>query len=162
MSTLHIFRGVPASGKTTAAREWLAEGENRIRVNRDDIRFNNFGKYWGVNEIHVTEFEDDAIRRAMKLGLDIVLDSTNLVRKHVIDKMEIAQAHGYEVEFTDFTVSFNEALDRDEGRDKAVGEDVLRSFFRRFIGKDGVSLPTVPTIQPTPLFEPYVEVGDLP
>ena len=39
MPTLVITRGLPASGKTTKAREWVAaDPVRRARVNRDDVR----------------------------------------------------------------------------------------------------------------------------
>lgn len=145
MSKLHIYRGVPASGKSTFAMEWVKESPStRIRINRDDIRFSNFGAYWGVDEGLVTSIQDAIMSRAMKKGLDIVSDQTNLVAKNVRQQMELAEKWGYGVEFHDFPISLNEALERDAAREKQVGEKVIKSFFRRFIGKDGVSLPPPP------------------
>ena len=37
--TVVITRGLPASGKTTFARQWVSEDkENRVRVEKDEIR----------------------------------------------------------------------------------------------------------------------------
>ncbi|MYV92394.1 AAA family ATPase, partial [Streptomyces sp. SID1034] len=39
MPTVHVMTGLPASGKTTAARKLVAESEGRCRrVNLDDLR----------------------------------------------------------------------------------------------------------------------------
>ena len=39
MITLLLTRGLPASGKTTFARAWVAESPtDRARINRDDLR----------------------------------------------------------------------------------------------------------------------------
>jgi len=39
MSKLIATRGIPASGKTTWAREYCLKNPNTVRVNRDDIRY---------------------------------------------------------------------------------------------------------------------------
>lgn len=50
MTELRITRGYPSSGKTTYARNWVAEDpEHRVRVNRDDLRWNLYGRYTGLN-----------------------------------------------------------------------------------------------------------------
>ena len=39
MSKLIITRGLPASGKSTWAKQWVLEDpEHRVRINQDDIR----------------------------------------------------------------------------------------------------------------------------
>ena len=39
MSKLIITRGLPASGKSTWAKQWVLEDtENRVRINQDDIK----------------------------------------------------------------------------------------------------------------------------
>lgn len=46
MSKLIITRGLPASGKSTWAKQWVLEDpEHRVRINQDDIRL-MLGKYW--------------------------------------------------------------------------------------------------------------------
>ena len=43
MTTLTILRGLPGSGKTTRARELVADDPRCARVNRDDLRMMMFG-----------------------------------------------------------------------------------------------------------------------
>jgi len=46
MAKIIICRGIPASGKSTWAKNWVLENPNsRVRFNNDDIR-NMLGKYW--------------------------------------------------------------------------------------------------------------------
>ena len=46
MKRLIICRGLPASGKTTWAKEWaMGDPYHRVRINQDDIRL-MLGKYW--------------------------------------------------------------------------------------------------------------------
>ena len=153
MSTLHIYRGVPASGKTTAAMEWIQEQEGRVRVNRDDIRFSMFGKYWGVDEQAVNVMEQAALTAAMRRGLEIVSDNTNLNAKNVRGLIALAQKWGYGVQFRDFEVSLAVAMLRDRKREKRVGDEVIQSFFDRYMRK---GFPPVPAAPPKVEFPKYV------
>ena len=45
MPTLYIYRGIPASGKSTEATRFVAQNPGTIRINRDDLRMSMFGKY---------------------------------------------------------------------------------------------------------------------
>lgn len=155
---LEIYRGVPGSGKSTEAVKYTKAG-NAIRVNRDDIRFSKFGVYWGCDEQLVNKFFEADLRTALGTGMRVISDNTNLVAKHVKRQMQLAQEHGYEVQFCDFPISKNEALERDANREKKVGYDVIDRFFTRFVGKNGLDLPPVPMLTPTPTFEPYEAPG---
>ena len=56
-----IVRGLPGSGKSTFAKRWVAQDpENRVRVSRDDLRYQLYGKYYGLTisqESTVTKIE---------------------------------------------------------------------------------------------------------
>ena len=141
-----ICRGVPASGKSTWAMEWVAESpDSRRRVNRDDIRYAVYGVYSdaSINEQLVTEIENQQVENALVAGLDVVIDATNLNAKSIRRFSDIADKHNYEVEIKDFEVSLEEAILRDSRREKSVGEEVIKSFFVRYI-KDG-KMPEVRT-----------------
>lgn len=162
---LLLTRGVPASGKSTFAKSWVDEAPNeRVRINRDDLRFMLFGKYWGVDEKAVTQASNALLRRALADGKSAVLDNTNLQAKNVIDTLKIAaEFPNVTVEFKDFPISFQEAFDRDFARDRHVGREVLLSFFDKYLG--GVNKNTFPPIPELPRewrFEPYVEIEGLP
>lgn len=158
MNTFYIYRGIPASGKSTVAMS-NATSTGAIRVSRDDIRYTNLGAYWGVDENIVTKLQYAAFNAAFKTGRDVISDATNLVAKDVRSQMELATSHGYEVQVHDFPIDLNEAIARDAGREKSVGEDVIRSFHRRFIRKDG-SFPPIPVITtPAVEFTPYIAPG---
>lgn len=162
-SRLLITRGVPGSGKSTYARKWVDENPSRrVRINRDDIRFMLFGKYWGVDEKAVTRVQDTLLRAAIADGKDVILDNTNLQSKNVIDTLKIAaETRDVFVQFNDFEISFEKAVARDAARDRTVGEDVIRGFYDRFMG--GVKNPRFPEVPRLPaewVFEPHqIRVG---
>ncbi|MEO5876815.1 MAG: AAA family ATPase, partial [Streptosporangiaceae bacterium] len=80
MATLHITRGLPASGKTTWATAWTAQDRaGRARVNRDDLRaMLDTGEHVrGVTEKRVMAVRDAAILDLLRQGFDVVCDDTN-------------------------------------------------------------------------------------
>lgn len=160
MTTLLILRGAPGSGKSTYAREWVDEApERRVRINRDDIRFMLFGKYWGVDERAVTRVQDTLLRSSLSAGKDVVLDNTNLQAKNVVDVLKIAnEFDGVDVQHLDFHLDFESAVARDLARDRTVGADVIRSFYDRFLGGiKSIGFPAFPELPGEWQFEPFVQ-----
>lgn len=138
MSKLIICRGLPASGKSTWAKQWVLEDpEHRIRVNQDDIRL-MLGKYWVPSrEKLVQEIQFDAILKALSRGFDIVIDNTNLNKK-VLDGFDrlIKTYKDYEIEYKDFfDTPLSVCIERDKNRDLQVTEKVIRSFYNNYKDK---------------------------
>lgn len=138
MSKLIICRGLPASGKSTWAKQWVLEDpEHRIRVNQDDIRL-MLGKYWVPSrEKLVQEIQFDAILKALSRGFDIVIDNTNLNKK-VLDGFDrlIKTYKNYEIEYKDFfDTPLSVCIERDKNRDLQVTEKVIRSFYNNYKDK---------------------------
>ena len=131
MSKLIICRGLPASGKSTWAKQWVLEDpEHRVRINQDDIRL-MLGKYWvPKREPLVSHIQQEAICRAMSLGLDIVSDNTNLNPKVLKYLSNVANSNEYELEYKDFfDTPLSICIERDKQRDLKVTEKIIRSFF---------------------------------
>jgi predicted kinase len=172
MGKLILTRGVPASGKSTWAKAWVAEDPlTRVRVNRDNLRWTlgvkgGVGDQWQEEE--VTHWQNQMVTRYLSQGKDVVVDNTNLRARHVKELIRLGQKWGAEIEFKDFPVSIWEAQRWDELRakkgERSVGPEVIAMFFQKFIGKDGISLPPIPEIANDygPVFRPYVEQEGLP
>jgi predicted kinase len=79
-----ILSGLPASGKSTRAKRWLAEDPaNRERMNYDDLRLYMFGKDWKFNypdESKMKAKAQELVMGWMLRGKSIVIDNTNLTR----------------------------------------------------------------------------------
>lgn len=149
------MRGVPASGKTTEALRLVERGF--ARVNRDDLRFSMYGSYYGkrVDEDAVTTAENAMITANLRAGRDTVVDATNLNDRALRTKLSLASQFNAEVKFHHFPISFADAVARDRGRDRSVGEKVLADFFKRYkINPDSGEMKSPP--DPLPFFEPYV------
>ena len=138
MSKVIICRGLPASGKSTWAKQWVLEDpEHRVRINQDDIRL-MLGKYWVPSrEKLVQEIQFDAIIEALSREFDVVIDNTNLNNK-VLDQFNrlIKTFEDYEIEYKDFfDTPLSVCIERDKNRDLQVTEKVIRSFYNNYKDK---------------------------
>lgn len=138
MKKIILTRGVPGSGKSTWANEYVAKNPGWYILSRDDFREKLFGldarnayKYSKHKERAVTNAQ---IASAVSL-LDlehtkgIIVCDTNLNPK-TVEKWELRFKGLYEMSFQDFHVPWTELLKRNQYRgDKAVPIDVLRHFY---------------------------------
>lgn len=139
MRKIILCRGIPASGKSTWAKEWVLEDpENRVRFNNDDIR-NMLGKYWVTSrENLLLEMKKDFMVSAMERGYDIVIDNMNLNLLEVDYYIELAKStlglvSPYVVEFKDFfDTPLEECIVRDAKRDNPIGEGVIRGIYEKY------------------------------
>ena len=137
---LILTRGIQGSGKTTWARQWVAEDpKNRVRINNDDIR-NMLGNYWVVErEPLVSEMKQYLTQAAMDRGYNIVIDNMNLNPKEVKFWEKVVELNNedpdgykYEIEFKDFFISLEECIRRDAMRPNPIGEKVIRETWKRY------------------------------
>jgi len=130
---LLVLQGIPASGKTTYARELVKNSGTWVRVNRDDLR-NMRGDYWVPSqEKLISSFEFYCIRVALESGYNVVSDSTNLNLKTIAILTQIAKECNVEIEFKLIEVELEEALRRDALRPNPVGEVVITTFYNNYI-----------------------------
>lgn len=136
-----ITRGVPASGKSTFAREWVsADPDNRIEVNRDNIReMMGFpGRGSKDQEKMVTDIHRAMIASAADSGKSVIVSDTNMVARFVKQITRTGIDAGMDVEIKDFKIDFDTAMKRDRNREDSVGEDVMRDFFQRYPVKNWI------------------------
>lgn len=161
-----LTRGIPGSGKTTYARKWVAEDPDwRIRINRDDLRFQIAAKYHGLSrhqEETVTLLQKAQARAAIDAKLSAIVDDTNLRASTVREWQELAAELDVPLEIVDIAVDVEEAIERDKLRDRQVGEEVIRSFQSRFIQKGRFPAIPVPKEPQEATGRAYVPNPDLP
>ena len=138
MSKLIICRGIPASGKSTWAKQWVLEDpEHRVRINQDDNRL-MLGKYWVPSRTKlVQDIQFAAVVEALSKEFDVVIDNTNLNKK-VLDGFDrlIKTFENYEIEYKDFfDTPLSVCIERDKNRDLQVTEKVIRSFYNNYKDK---------------------------
>lgn len=146
MKKVIILQGIPGSGKSTWAKEFLKGKEDWVRINRDDLR-DMRGDYWvPKQEKYITDLEFGALRTAMNHNYNVVLDSTNLNPK-TIDKIkeEVKQFNDffgeyvkdrYEIEFKLMDTPLEVCIERDSKRERPVGRMIITNFYNRYIKGD--------------------------
>lgn len=134
MATLTITKGLPASGKTTWAKQ-----QNAKRVNKDDLRAMIDNSKWSKsNEAFILSVRDYIVRYALLGGHDCIVDDTNLAPKHESELRAIAEEAGAEFVIKDFTdVSLSTCLKRDSERANSVGEKVIKTMYNTFLKRKG-------------------------
>lgn len=138
MSTLYLCRGYSASGKSTYAREWVAqEPENRINVNRDDLRAMLTAdcakkKVSYDLEQQVTRLQREAAKDALKAGKDVIVSDTNLVLRFAREWANLASDAGAGFEVVDFHTGLEDCLLRNAVRENRVPDQVIRDQASRF------------------------------
>ena len=135
MNKLIICRGIPASGKTFWAKQWVLEDpEHRVRINQDDIRL-MLGKYWVPSrEELVQHIQKEALIEALERGYDIVIDNTNLNKKVLDFYRALVIDHGnHAIEYKDFfDTPLSVCIERDKNRDVQVSEKIIRNFYNNY------------------------------
>jgi predicted kinase len=132
--TVTICQGLPASGKSTWAKQQVAQRPNEVkRINKDDLRSMLDGGHWSKsNEKFIEAARDSLIVMALDAGKHVIVDDTNLAPRH-IERIR-ALVHGIaRVEVKFFEVDLDEAIRRDLLRPASVGERVIRDMWRTFL-----------------------------
>lgn len=127
--TILILSGLPASGKTTHAKQWVAEDPtSRVRINYDDLRLSLFGPQWVFNYLDEKKVKSTAIqmaREVLESGYHIVVDNTNLTEKARLPWVELGKEYGTKIEMFDVDTPVSVCVKRDRKREARVGRAVI-------------------------------------
>jgi predicted kinase len=130
-----FLKGLPASGKSTFAKELVAkEPDTWVRVNKDSLRtMLHEGKWSKGREKIVQQMQRAMAEDALKSGLSVVVDDTNLAPRHEATYRQLAEKYGAEFEVRFFDTSVDECIARDAKRHDHVGKDVILKMFYDFL-----------------------------
>lgn len=124
--TLVMLKGLPASGKSTWAKQVVAENEKVFRVNKDDLREMTQGKeFLKSNEPNILQIRDEIVRIYLKKGYSIIVDDTNFLPDHENQLRKIANECSALFTIKEFNVPVEECIARDALREKSVGKDAI-------------------------------------
>lgn len=138
MPQLILLKGLPASGKSTWARETVRKFNGKhIRLSKDDFRqMLHDGEWSSDNEKIVIRMERSAADYALSNGYNVIIDDTNLNPKHEEAFREIAEKNNADFTIKMFDTDLQECIMRDRRRaGKSVGEKVIRKMHDQFIYK---------------------------
>ena len=140
MTKVYLTKGLPGSGKSTWAKEMVAENPgNCKRINKDDLRaMLDGGVYSKTNEKFILQIRTGLILLALEQGKDVIVDDTNLVSKHEEDIRVLIQGKA-ELIVQDFThIPLEVCIQRDLKRLNSVGEAVIRKMYEDHLYKPEV------------------------
>lgn len=135
---LMIVRGLPGSGKSTFAHKWVSQDpEHRVRVGRDDLRHQFYGKYHGLTPAQegvITRMEHALIKAALASRQSVLVDNQNLRTSYVLAYLKIAYEQAVPVLHKDFNVDIDVLLAQNKQRDKdrIVPEDAILKLKSRY------------------------------
>lgn len=135
-----ITVGIPASGKSTWAKEFCKENGYK-EINRDNIRMDifelkhyndyNFSK---SKESQVSEVVKSKIASCVEKSQNIVISDTNLNKTHRENLIVNLEALGYDVYIKLFYIEYFDAIKRSEKRtDKSIPRKVMYDMYRRYV-----------------------------
>jgi predicted kinase len=132
MPKLKMMKGLPGSGKSTFAKQFVKDSGNAGRINRDDLRAMVFDNVWsGKREDVIVQIEKAIAEVLLKNKLTPVIDDTNLTKKHEVlwgqfsKDFGISYSTGVVFEIEDTKTDLETCVERDSTRPKPVGKAII-------------------------------------
>jgi predicted kinase len=140
---LILTKGLPASGKTTWAKEYIQKYPETANICKDDLRLQlgNTNK----REKRVIKVRDLLTEHYLEQGYSVIWSDTNLNPVHIRRGTELAKQYQAELVIKDFTdVALAECIRRDLVRPNSVGQQVIEQMYYDYLY----------TPDPAPVFNP--------
>jgi predicted kinase len=133
MAKLLVLQGLPASGKSTYAKQLIAESitGSAMRINNDELAMSMFGVAYDGNPKSsklLAELRENLVRLAFSNGYELVImDNTNLNPKTLESLKKLANSCGvdFELDKSFLSVPVAECLRRNALRANPVPEKVI-------------------------------------
>jgi predicted kinase len=131
---LILTKGLPASGKTTWAKDYLARHPETANLCKDDLRLQLAGTK--KREKQVVKVRDLLTEHYLSEGISVIWSDTNLNPVHTARATEFAEKYQAELVIQDFTqVSLAACIQRDLVRPNSVGQEVIAQMYYDYIYK---------------------------
>jgi len=137
-----ILSGLPASGKSTRAKELVDKGGWK-RCNKDLIRLMLDNSKWSRNnEKFVLALRDHIILASLEAGYNVIVDDTNMGgihQKHIKELVKDLENVVVEEEFINTPLEV--CISRDAARDEPVGKKVIMDMYNKYLRKEQELIP---------------------
>jgi predicted kinase len=151
--------GIPASGKSTWAKQYVRDNADCVRICRDDFRamLKDSTMLDRDGENFVSTLVESSIRQAVQNGLNVVVDQTNCNVRFLKKLVEFCRNLS-DVKFAVFPIPLEEAVKRNKGRKNPVPEDVIRKMADGWHSVADLGFQDIKK----QVVEPYVAPANLP
>lgn len=129
---LILLVGIPGSGKTTFANNYIKQNVNTICLSSDAIRKELYGdeSIQGDPAEVFTLMQKRAVE-ALNNGYDVLYDATNITRKDRSSIIGVCPKFA-KIECHIIWAPIEECIKRDASRDRTVGKEVIDKMLKRF------------------------------
>ena len=129
---LILTKGLPASGKTTWAKEYIQKYPETANLCKDDLRLQLSGT--NKREKRIIKIRDLLTEHYFEQGYSVIWSDTNLNPVHLRRATELAKQHQAELVIQDFTaVSLAECIRRDLVRSNSVGQQAIEQMYYDYL-----------------------------
>ena len=129
---LILTRGLPASGKSTWAKNYIQKNIKTANLCKDDLRLQMADTKNRENQ--VLQNRDLLTENYLSKNYSVIWSDTNLNPIHIACATEIAAKYGAELVIKDFThVSLAECIKRDLLRFNSVGQQVIYQMYYDYL-----------------------------
>lgn len=132
--TILFLRGLPASGKSTFAKQYCIDNPTFRRLNKDTIREALGNPGWSREfENLVLNTQRIATEFLIQEGFSVIIDDTNFAPKHFNFYQQLAQQYSLEFTVKDFDTPLEVCIQRDSERENSVGRAVITKMFNQYL-----------------------------
>jgi predicted kinase len=143
MKKLLMLKGLPASGKSTYAKQ-LVRDQEYYRVNKDDLRAMVHDSRWGKErEKFILHWRDEIVKDSLGGLKNVVVDDTNFAGVHEVTLRAIAAAYKAKFEVKFFDTPVEECIQRDLLRPNSVGSKVIMQMYNQYLKPVSAEPPAV-------------------
>lgn len=131
--TLVILVGIPGSGKTTYAENYIPDyPKEAVHLSSDSIRAELYGnESLQGNPAEVFSLMQNRAIEALNNGHDVLYDATNITRKDRASIIGVCPKFA-KIECHIIWAPIEECIKRDASRDRTVGKEVIDRMLKRF------------------------------
>lgn len=148
--------GIPGSGKSTWAKEFVRKNPDWVRVSRDDFRLQlkNSQQCDPKVEDLITTLIDQVIINSLSKKLNVIIDNTNCRLKYINAIIE-KYKYDADINYRIFDISVDKAIERDNSREMKVGEVVIKKMYENFkILMNSFDFQPVKKVKQRPVIKP--------
>lgn len=130
--SLILLVGIPGSGKTTYANDYIEQNSNTIHLSSDAIRKELYGdENIQGNPGDVFSLMQKRAIEALNNGNDVIYDATNITRKDRAGIIGVCPKF-VKIECHIIWAPIEVCIERDSKRERTVGKEVIDRMLKRF------------------------------